>query len=429
MDRMYHWIESVAQDILRDSVVIYRFWPHGSKNINHMTPLDQQIWSKVIASPAMYCNDQEPLNYNYYNSVRRNSPGHLLPNFLHDKFTVYQKTLLLHSEQHSANVDQYETNHFVPVYWWCHAVMALDWFRFARHVKLQSQPKKTFLVYNRAWSGTREYRLKFAELLIQHDLVPHCQTSVSFVEPELGVHYGQHEFANLAWQPACKLEHSFESNQFASHASADFDIADYNGTHIEVILETLFDDDRIQLTEKSLRPMAMAQPFIVASTANSLEYLRSYGFRTFGHIWDESYDHIVDPPLRLRAIAQLMADIANWSASTRAEKMAQAKQIAEHNRKHFFSDQFYNLVCEELRTNLTAALIDVEFSKDYQQWHRGLQAFMAKPGVLTQLGSEIDCTNTTLLSAIQQAIGTHILSSDAQIQSAQINTADFKRLD
>lgn len=413
LERMYHWIESVAQDILHDNIVIYRFWPHGSKNINHMTPLDNKTWLEFIHSPAIYCNDQEPLNYDYYNSVQRDEPigtGHSPQNFLHDKFTVYQKYLLLHSEQNSVNVDQYRLNKFVPVYWWCHAVVALDWFRFARHVVLQPQPKKLFLVYNRAWTGTREYRLKFAELLIQHQLIATCQTAVSFVESELGTHYSQHEFVNPVWKPNCELEHHFVLNCFSSQSSADFDISDYNNTHIEVVLETLFDDNRIHLTEKSLRPMALAQPFILASTANSLAYLRSYGFKTFDTIWDESYDKITDSQERLLAVVRVMSDIANWSASTRAGKIAQAKQIAEHNRKHFFSDKFFNLVCEELRINLGAALIDVGFSKDHKQWHSDWLTYMTRPGRISKYGSLLDKSNTTLLATLQHTMSQSVQS-------------------
>jgi hypothetical protein len=35
-------------------------------------------------------------------------------------------------------------------------------------------------------------------------------------------------------------------------------------------------------------------PFVIVGTRGSLEYLRSYGFRTFEGIWDESYDSAED---------------------------------------------------------------------------------------------------------------------------------------
>lgn len=264
-------------------------------------------------------------------------------------------------------------------------MIALDWFRCAIHVKLKKQSKKTFLVYNRAWSGTREYRLRFAELLVQHNLQDSCQTSVNPVEPELGLHYTQHRFKNSTWCPDVVLEDYFPLNTTPSYYSADFDADDYNAADIEVVLETLFDDNRIHLTEKSLRPIAMAQPFILASTAGSLEYLRSYGFKTFGDVWNESYDSIKDSTQRLIAIADLMKQITNWNSNTRERKLAEARAIANYNQEHFFSQEFFNRVVGELTTNLTTALAEVEQTKDYQAWLNNWGQLLSDPDVLTHV--------------------------------------------
>ena len=399
LDRLYHFVESVAQDIFQDHVLIYRFYPHGSKNIENMTFLKDEDWQIQQLSPSLYCNDQEPLNYDYYNTAKLNIPLHPLykpsPNFLLSR-TIYKKVLLLHSELQSINVEQYQQDQFIPVYWWSHAVIALDWFRYARHVKLKKQSKKTFLVYNRAWSGTREYRLRFAELLVQHNLQNSCQTSVNPVEPELKMHYNQHEFKNPGWCPQTVLEDYFPANKAPSHYSADFDINDYNDTDIEVVLETLFDDDRIHLTEKSLRPIAVAQPFILASTAGSLEYLRSYGFKTFGNVWDESYDNIKDSKQRLYAITDLMVQINNWDPPVREKKLAEAQVIANHNREHFFSQDFFNLVTGELTANLTTALADIEYTKNYQGWIDRWDSYLSDPDIFKSVSNESNSINPTL---------------------------------
>ena len=91
-----------------------------------------------------------------------------------------------------------------------------------------------------------------------------------------------------------------------------------------------------------------------------LEYLRSYGFRTFASVVDESYDTIEDPALRLEAIVKAMKEITEWTEPIRAEKLALANQIAKYNRKHFFSDKFINQVTDELYTNLKAGLEELE---------------------------------------------------------------------
>jgi hypothetical protein len=401
LDRLYHFVESVAQDILQDRVIIYRFYPHGSKNVEDMTWLRNEKWQITQLSPSLYCNDQEPLDYNYYSTIKRKTWAPFKkpePHFLISQ-TIYKKVLLLHSELHSIDVAQYQQDQFIPVYWWSHAVIALDWFRCAIHVKLKKQSKKTFLVYNRAWSGTREYRLRFAELLVQHNLQDSCQTSVNPVEPELGLHYTQHRFKNSTWCPTVVLEDYFPLNTTPSYYSADFDADDYNAADIEVVLETLFDDNRIHLTEKSLRPIAMAQPFILATTAGGLEYLRSYGFKTFGNVWNESYDNIKDSTQRLIAIADLMKQITNWNSNTREKKLIEAQDIANYNREHFFSQEFFNQVTGELTTNLTTALAEVEQTKDYQAWIDRWNTNLSDPDILayvTNVESSIGFNSTAI---------------------------------
>jgi hypothetical protein len=315
-----------------------------------MTFLKDEDWQIQQLSPSLYCNDQEPLDYDYYNTVERKAwPPAVFPfpHFLNNR-TTYEKVLLLHSERQSANVEQYQQDQFVPVYWWSHAVIALDWFRYARHVKLKKHTKKTFLVYNRAWSGTREYRLRFAELLIQLNLQDSCQTSVNPVEPELGIHYDYHKFKNPAWCPQTVLEDYFPINGMPSHYSADFDVNDYNATDVEVVLETLFDDDRIHLTEKSLRPIALSQPFVLVSTAGSLEYLRSYGFKTFSSVWDESYDQEPDDVLRAEKLAKLLKSIDQLSEKHKQHLFEQTWPIIEHNWNHFYRGGFSDILWIEL---------------------------------------------------------------------------------
>ena len=399
LDRLYHFIESVAQDIFQDRVLIYRFYPHGSKNVENMTILTDEDWQTCELSSSLYCNDQEPLDYQYYKTAKRKVlPLKFLPlpHFLQDR-TVYEKVLLLHSERQSTEVEKYQQDQFIPVYWWSHAVIALDWFRYAQHIKLKKQSKKTFLIYNRAWAGTREYRLRFAEILIHIGLRDFCQISINPVEPELGIHYDYHKFKNPSWRPQTVLEDHFPINGTSSHYSADFDADDYSATDIEVVLETLFDDDRLHLTEKSLRPLALGQPFILASTAGSLEYLRNYGFKTFGSIWDESYDLVTDPEQRLYAITDLMAQIVNAPLEIRERKLIQAREIADYNRKHFFSPEFFNQVIDELTANLTSAINEVKHTTNYQGWLDRWNKYLSDPDILEYVTTQ---SNTKLLNIL-----------------------------
>lgn len=378
LDRLYNHVDRLSQDLCGNCLVIYRFFPHGSKKLEHLTAVSCQpnskSWAEFTTSPDMLCHDQEPLNYDMYsyNVVKEyaqnrynNVPhrDHLidmvakmnLRAVIYCPVTCYDLVMLLHSEKSSRELEKYEANGFVGVYWWSHAVIARDWFRYAEHVELKKKVSQTFLIYNRAWSGTREYRLKFSELLITHDLASQCQTTVNAVDPELEIHYTNYKFENPCWQPTQVLEDHFDPTLAASSYSADFELADYENTDIEVVLETLFDDSRWHLTEKTLRPIALGQPFILAATPGSLQYLKSYGFQTFDTVWSESYDQIVDPMDRLTAVIQLMKTIASWDPDTRQQKLDQARDIAKFNKQLFFSTEWHCRLLDEYEQNFKSA--------------------------------------------------------------------------
>jgi hypothetical protein len=320
---------------------------------------------------------------------------------------IFEKNLLLHSEKRSNNLKKYQLdNRLIPVYYWSHAVIAREWFRYAEHETFKKCVKKTFLIYNRAWSGTREYRLKFSDLLIKYKLINYCQTNCNPIDPNLNTHYLEHTFKNTQWQPKHVLEDFLHPATADASSSAEFDTIDYNATDIEIVLETLFDDDRLHLTEKSLRPIACAQPFILAGTHGSLDYLHSYGFKTFGDVWDESYDQIIDSEERLTAIVNLMQHIAAWDESTKKNKLLQAQEIADYNQKWFFSQNFFDLVINELKTNLTLAFNDLNQCNNYKSWIDRLQKAITYPKIIEFLKTNqdynfptVDTMNQVLLIA------------------------------
>jgi hypothetical protein len=370
-----------------DSVIIYRFWPHGSKNLQNLEPIGKNTcWFARQTCPQILCHDQEPLDYDYYDQdtmqyhsskwealakkiLGPSPPMCNITNYL----SIFDKLILLHSESRSQNLEKYVNtpthrwhSHRLSVYYWSHAVIARDWYRYAEHERFEKNIRKCFLIYNRAWAGSREYRLKFTDLIIGHDMADQCLT---FFNPTDGAeHYRDHKFKNTTWRPENVLENYFDPTRATADASADFDTTDYNSTDIEVVLETLFDDDRLHLTEKSLRPIACAQPFILASTQGSLQYLRDYGFRTFDAVWDETYDTIQDPYDRMLAIISLMQTICKWTPEERVKKRQLMQNIANYNQNHFFSTEFFNIVTDELRENLSQAFDQIKSNPGFESW-------------------------------------------------------------
>ncbi len=309
----------------------------------------------------VFCHDQEPLDLNLFPKVG-STP---LPNLPMNPFRLlcsnilnkYDRVVVVHSELNSEQVQWFENNGAVPVYWWSHAVIALDWFRYAKVdpvLNYAQPPVKDFLIYNRAWQGSREYRLKFSELLVENNLHNHCQMGFNPID---GQNYALHQFKNPKMQiKRWDIEQYFEPNQASSVASADYCVADYVNTGIEVVLETLFDDTKWHLTEKILRPIACGHPFILASTPGSLQYLRRYGFKTFNPLIDESYDAITDPADRLQAIVRTMQQVANLPTLEKQQLYASLQLIADYNQQRFFSAEFVDQVVNEFKTNFAQAV-------------------------------------------------------------------------
>jgi hypothetical protein len=339
-------------------------------------------------------HDQEPLNFDYYDQtyLENNMPMwfenndkltaktlELVPttkdilinqnlNFISYGRTIYDKTLICHSEQRSSNLDKYQAHNMVGVYWWSHAIIARDWYRYAEidpELVYPTTFNKDFNIYNRAWTGSREYRVKFTDLVKEHNLVD--KSNIKFSTTCDQRHYQNYNYNNSLFVPKNDLS-MLPTPSASSTYSADYSADDYKQCWFDVVLETLIDDHRLHLTEKTLRPIACGKPFILTATHGSLEYLRSYGFRTFGNYIDESYDLIEDPYQRLQAVIQLMVKLSRLTVKEKEELNKKLIPIIDHNRQRFFSRDFTDQVIDEFNKNYKSARQTVDQHRRGQTW-------------------------------------------------------------
>ena len=404
LDRLYNHLDVLCNH----DILIYRFYPHGSKKLDNLLPLSDSInnrggWQRLL-KPGAICHDQEPLFFDQYsntdmlNQFLYNKKVKMTPDILgritsainnqhlrciiDSQYSVHDKTLLVHSEKNSINLDQYIQAGFIGVYWWAHAAIACDWFRYAQHddaLKINFDAiDKDFLIYNRAWTGTREYRLKFAELVVNNHLQMH--SVMRFNSDSEGNNYQTFTPVNSAFKiQRTDLENHFDPCLVDATASADYNNNDYQHTAIEVVLETLFDDTRLHLTEKSLRPIACGRPFILAAAPESLAYLKSYGFKTFdGHI-DETYDSIQDPLERLMFIVNEMKRISQLSQNKKRQLWQNLYAISDYNKKLFFDQSWQQNIFNEFKTNAKSAMAISEHTKTGKYWRAFYDAWKESP--------------------------------------------------
>lgn len=349
-------------------------------------------WARWMHSTVALIHDQEPLNFEFYDSTllknqiqswqKQHQPfqsnftlnpfwlQHICErnlSFISTSLTLNDRMFLIHSEQNSLDVQKYSALGVITIYYWAHAIIARDWYRYA-----QIDPDLNFVtsyqyaanVYCRAWSGSREYRLYLLSELAKTT----CKVKICFNEIDNNIHYLDHKFNNRNF--SCEVISNTQPNQHTSNASAEYSAADYKQCWFDLVLETVFDDSKHHLTEKIFRPIACGKPFVLASTAGSLAYLRSYGFRTFSPFIDESYDLETDAVRRTKKIVKTITEIQNIIDSDHSEIRKEIDAICHHNKQHFFSDDFMNYVLAELKENIGKARKEIRFDGNHWRWLR-----------------------------------------------------------
>lgn len=87
------------------------------------------------------------------------------------------------------------------------------------------------------------------------------------------------------------------------------------------------------ISEKTTRAISAGMPFIIISSAHSLNILKSYGFKTFSKWWDESYDDELDWDCRFKKIKNILLEISSKSLKECTDIYNEMKPILIHNRK------------------------------------------------------------------------------------------------
>jgi len=344
----------VAQ-ALENKFLVKHFYPWGHKAfsniINNIEDASPDLPYKDV--PVLLCHDQEPLDFDLYsdsNLVKQLDTFYpVLRNIIQEHLDKGVTNLnlrwvqpdqehwtLLHSELNSPEVEKYNnTGLFKCAYWWAHAPIAIDWYRFARYdtrLKRNSQDiVANFLVYGRANTGKRAYRKKFLQKIgnfesvqigsIDRDLVPPIEGDADY---------------NPYWEDV------------SSSSSATYSWEDFARTNCSIILETVY-DQRIHLTEKTLRPLACGHPFLILNGAGALEKIREYGFQTFQPYINESYDTEQDPVKRMDMVLGEINRINSSSKKYQQWIWDGCQEIADYNKRLFFDDKFIWRVKTELR--------------------------------------------------------------------------------
>lgn len=105
----------------------------------------------------------------------------------------------------------------------------------------------------------------------------------------------------------------------------------HTSTFVNLLTETLYDNNTIFFSEKIWKPIYAGQPFIVLGNPGLLKELRRLGFKTFSEFWDESYDTELDFTKRLEKILDVVNFINNLSDTEINDISSKMHDILKHN--------------------------------------------------------------------------------------------------
>ena len=142
----------------------------------------------------------------------------------------------------------------------------------------------------------------------------------------------------IDWKGMAPLLH----NWFDDYPSMDL----YKNAFTEIVPETLYKNGYF-FTEKTAKPIATKTPFLVVSSMGYLDYLRSFGFRTFDSLISERYDSEHRVQDRVRLMLEQLEDIVKNGVN---QFYHACSDILDHNQKklaeitglwHIETDRFF----------------------------------------------------------------------------------------
>ena len=338
---------------------LHWFEPFGSttfENICDRPPIDY-----FDARHRIFFWDQEPIHRDRFIQVF----DQFIHKFKKPEYNTGVKLTLVTSERNSEEVQwACNTYNLKPAYYFFHGWAALDWFRgynrsFLMPDYKDRQIKKTFIAPNRIVAGERQHRLAMLYNIFKYGMQNNhiscpavCAGENITIEqaikpllasyPDIEEIFAQQQFPiNMPGESGSPM-HSCWLSLFEESAES----------LIYLVTETVASGRRQHLTEKIFKPICLKMPFVIVGCQGSLAYLRQYGFKTFDHLWDESYDDEIHDDQRIEKIAFTLKAMDILPQDEKQRLFDMAEEVCEHNYNHFYNGGFEAILWQELNEML-----------------------------------------------------------------------------
>jgi hypothetical protein len=311
--------------------------------------------------------DQEPIDLRvFYSRVYRSS-----------RLQLANKKILISSEYSTEQDLLCRDYSLIPCHYFYHALLCHEWYRnYWYTVQNNVNFDRVYITYNNLIINKRLYRANLIAELHQAGILE--QGYVSYNNAQM-----DRLAESLDTYTLLPPEHkkNIESNldllnqkliidTDAAHGglSAEIDIATMQSAFVNLVTETIFYEDKVHLTEKIFKPIVARTPFLLLAGPGNLAYLRSYGFKTFGDYWDESYDSMTNNVDRFNAVMSILKKLCNTPHHELVAMKRDMQHILDHNFNTFFKTM-RPVVVDELTRNLGAALNQAEIKYSPNDLH------------------------------------------------------------
>lgn len=155
------------------------------------------------------------------------------------------------------------------------------------------------------------------------------------------------------------LSKNFTTNDYQDRIKQE-DVYYFDNSYFSLVQETFYDNtldpstgdlafyENIFITEKTFRPIYFKHPFVMLGVKGSLSGLKEHGYKTFSPYFDESYDEIDDPVLRLETAMNEVTRLCSLSDDEWLTIQLALLPILEYNYKVLSSGNTKKLLGKRL---------------------------------------------------------------------------------
>ena len=223
---------------------------------------------------------------------------------------------------------------------------------------LSFEKKKFFLSYNK--NTTKTFRVQLLLWLMKTGMIDDSYVSIlirneNFNRRELEstqdelydliAYYNRFErmgFNVLDWDYPNHKNDVFSNLKYTTKSH-------YGETLFNIISETSFENESLNLTEKSFKALANSHPFLIIGDRYSNQYIKDLGFEQYDDIIDYSFDSIENRDERLNAAFKEIKKIYSIGRDGMIEWYRNNIDKINDNRQKFFTYSFSTMIDDTIK--------------------------------------------------------------------------------